>query len=61
LASLESFDNEVDISRAWETVRENITFSAQESLDYYELKKHKPWFDGGCSELLDQQKQAKLQ
>jgi hypothetical protein len=25
------------------------------------LKKHKPWFDKGCSELLGQRKQAKLQ
>jgi hypothetical protein len=25
------------------------------------LKKHKPWFDEGCSKLLDQRKQAKLQ
>jgi hypothetical protein len=25
------------------------------------LKKRKPWFDEGCSELLDQKKQAKLQ
>jgi hypothetical protein len=25
------------------------------------LKKHKSWFDGGCSELLDKGKQAKLQ
>jgi hypothetical protein len=25
------------------------------------LKKHEPWFDEGCSELLDQMKQAKLQ
>jgi hypothetical protein len=25
------------------------------------LKKHKPWFDEECSELLDQRKQAKLQ
>jgi hypothetical protein len=25
------------------------------------LKKHKPWFDEGCSELLDQRKEAKLQ
>jgi hypothetical protein len=28
---------------------------------FYELKKHKPWFDEGCSKLLDQRKQAKLQ
>jgi hypothetical protein len=25
------------------------------------LQKHKPWFDEGCSKLLDQSKQAKLQ
>jgi hypothetical protein len=24
------------------------------------LKKHKPWFDEGCSKLLDQRKQSKL-
>jgi hypothetical protein len=35
--------------------------SAKESLGYYELKKHTPWFDEGCSELLDQTKQATLQ
>jgi hypothetical protein len=25
------------------------------------LKKHKPWFDEGCSKLLEQRKEAKLQ
>jgi hypothetical protein len=25
------------------------------------LKKHKPWFDKGCTKLLDQMKQAKFQ
>jgi hypothetical protein len=40
---------------------ENIELSGKESESYYELKKHKPWFDEGCSELLDQRKQAKLQ
>jgi hypothetical protein len=39
----------------------NIKISAKESLGYYDLKKHKPWFDGGCSELLGQRKQIKLQ
>ncbi|PNF20265.1 hypothetical protein B7P43_G15396 [Cryptotermes secundus] len=34
--------------------------SAKESLVYYELKKHKPWFDEGSSKLLEQRKQAKL-
>jgi hypothetical protein len=58
---LETLDAEVDIKRAWETIRENIKISAKESLGYYELKKYKPWFDEGCSELLGQRKQAKLQ
>jgi hypothetical protein len=51
----------VDINSDWETIEENIKISAKDSLDNYELKKHKPWFDQGCLQLLDQRKQAKLQ
>jgi hypothetical protein len=58
---LENSDTEVTINRAWETIRENIKTSVKESLGYYELKKHKPWFNEGCSKLLDQRNQAKLQ
>ncbi|PNF21835.1 hypothetical protein B7P43_G05968 [Cryptotermes secundus] len=60
-AALENLKTEVDINKAWETVRENMKMSAKESLGYYEPTKHKPWFDEGCSKLLDQRKQAKLQ
>ncbi|PNE09427.1 Vesicle transport protein GOT1B, partial [Cryptotermes secundus] len=60
-ASLENLDTEVDVNKTWESIRENIKMSAKESLGYYELKKYKPWFDEGCSKLLDQRKQAKLQ
>jgi hypothetical protein len=62
-AALENVCTEVDINRAWETIRERkkIKISAKKVLNYYEFKKHKPWFDEGCSELLDQRKQAKLQ
>ncbi|PNF31288.1 hypothetical protein B7P43_G12666, partial [Cryptotermes secundus] len=60
-AALENLETEVDVNKAWETIRENIKMSAKESLGYYEPKKHKPWFDEGCSKLLDQRKQAKLQ
>jgi hypothetical protein len=60
-AALENLDFEVHINRASETIRENINISAKESLVYYELMKHKPLFNEGCSELLDQRKQAKLQ
>jgi hypothetical protein len=45
--ALENLDTKVDINRAWETIRENIKISAKDSIDYYELKKHKPWFDEG--------------
>jgi hypothetical protein len=61
-AALENADDEVDINSALEAITETINISAEESLGYYELKKHKPWFDAGCSKLLDQRKQeAKLQ
>jgi hypothetical protein len=32
----------------------------KESLGYCEFRKHKPWFDKGCSKYLDQRKQAGL-
>jgi hypothetical protein len=60
-AALEKLDTEVDINKAWETIKENINFSAKKRLGYYELKKNKPWFDEGNSKLLDPTKQAKLQ
>jgi hypothetical protein len=60
-AALEDLDAEVEINTVWEIIRENIKISAKESLSYYKPKHHKPWFDKGCSELLDQRKQAKLQ
>jgi hypothetical protein len=61
LAALEDLDAEVEINTISEMIRENVKISAEESLGYYELKKHKPWFDEGCSELSDHMKQAKLQ
>jgi hypothetical protein len=36
-----------------ETCRENIQITGKDILDFYELKKHKPLFDEGCSKLLD--------
>jgi hypothetical protein len=60
-AALENLDTEGDVNKAWETIRENINISAKESLGYFEPKKNKSCFDEGCSKLLDQRKQAKLQ
>jgi hypothetical protein len=58
---LENFDDNVDMNRAWENIRENIKISPKESLGHYELQQHKPWFDDECSKLIDRRKQAKLQ
>jgi hypothetical protein len=60
-AGLEYLDAEAEINSAWESIRENIQISAKESLGCFELKKHKPWYDEGCSKLLGQRKQANLQ
>jgi len=43
-----SDDNVVDISRAWENIKENMKASATDSLGYYELKQHIPWLDEEC-------------
>jgi hypothetical protein len=53
--------DEVDISKAWESIRGNIKASATENVGYCELKQHNLWFDKECSQLLDQKKQVKLQ
>jgi hypothetical protein len=58
---LQLLDAEVDINGPWETIRDSVIISTKESLGCYELKKHKPWFDEGCSKLFDQRKEVKLQ
>jgi restriction endonuclease S subunit len=58
---LEGLDAELEINNAWEMIRENINISAEESLGYFELKKHKLWFGERCSKLLEQRNQSKLQ
>jgi hypothetical protein len=57
---LENLDNDVDINRAWETIRQNIKITVKESLGFYELREHNLWFDEKCSKILDQRKQVKL-
>jgi uncharacterized protein (DUF4213/DUF364 family) len=59
-ASLRNLSDNVNISRAWENIRESIKVSAKESLGHYELKQHKPQFDVECSKLLDKRKLAKI-
>jgi hypothetical protein len=58
---LENLSNDEDINRAWESIKENIKTSTEESLGLHELKQHKPRFDTECLGFLDQTKQAKMQ
>jgi hypothetical protein len=44
-AALANLNDSKDINTAWENIEENIKTSAEKSLDLYELKQHKPWFD----------------
>jgi hypothetical protein len=44
-AAMENSYHDVDSNRAWDKIRENINISAKESLDYYQLKQHKPQFN----------------
>jgi hypothetical protein len=53
-------DAEADFNTDLEAITENIKLP-ETVLGYYELKKHKPLFDKGCSKLLDQRRQVKLQ
>jgi hypothetical protein len=39
-----------------QTPKIKIKISAKESIGYYELRKHKTWFNDGCSKLFDQRK-----
>jgi hypothetical protein len=41
-AALENLDDNGDINKAWETIRENIRISAKESLGLCESKSYKP-------------------
>jgi hypothetical protein len=60
-AALENLDNDGDINRAWENIKESIQTSAREDLGLQESKQIKPWFDEECLGFLDRRKQAKMQ
>jgi hypothetical protein len=44
-APLEKLNNDGDINRAWENIKEGIQTSAREGLGLHESKQHKPRFD----------------
>jgi len=60
-AALENLNNDEDVNRTWENVKENIQNPAKESLGLHELKQNKPWFDEECLGFFNQRKRAKIQ
>ena len=58
---MKNLNEDEDVNRSWENIKENIKTSAKESLGAHEWKQHKPWFDEECLGFLDQRKQAKMQ
>jgi len=60
-AALENLNDNEDINKAWENIKENIKPSAKESVGLYEFKQQKPRFDEECLQFLDERKQAKMQ
>jgi hypothetical protein len=60
-AALGNLNENEDINRAWENIKENIKTSSKYSLDLHEVKQHKPWFDEEGLGFLDQRQQAEIQ
>jgi len=60
-AAMENVNDDEDVNRIRENIKENIQSSAEESLGLHELKQNKPWFDEECLGFLDQRKRAKMQ
>jgi hypothetical protein len=60
-AALENLNNNEDINRPSENIKEKIKTSAKQRLSLYELKQHKPRFDDECLRFLNQRKQATMQ
>jgi hypothetical protein len=48
-AALENLGDNMNISRAWKIIRNNIKTSVEARLGHYLLKQHKQWFDKQCS------------
>ena len=57
---MENVNDEENVNRTWDHIKENIQTSAKESLGLHELNHNKPWLDE-CLGFLDQRKRAKLQ
>ena len=45
---MENLNDDEDVNRTWENIKENIQTLAKESLCLHELKQNKPWFGEEC-------------
>ena len=52
-ADLENVNDEEEVNRTWEHIKENIQDRTKESLGLHELNQNKPWFDEECLGFLD--------
>ena len=57
---MENWNDDEDVNRIWENIKENIQSSAQESLGLHEFKQNEPWFGEECLGFY-QRKRAKMQ
>jgi len=55
-AALENLNDDEDVNRTWENIKENIQTSAKGSLGLHELKQNKPWFDEECLGFFESKK-----
>ena len=58
---MENLNDDKDINRTLENIKENTQTSTKECLGLHNVKQNKPWFDEECLGFLDQRKQAKIQ
>jgi len=58
-AALENLNDDEDVVRTWENIKENIQTSAKESLGLHELKQNEPWFDEERLDFLDKGSELK--
>jgi hypothetical protein len=54
-AALENLNDNEDINRAWDNIKDNISTSAKQSLGLHELKQLERWFDGEYSRFFRSQ------
>jgi hypothetical protein len=60
VATLENFDDDGDINRAWNTIRENIKILAIENIGLCESESYKPWFGEKFLKFVNRRKLPKL-